>query len=252
MSRTSLVWLVWICSVSAVSASTGVFAEAISYTKPLPDGKIFVMLGDAAIEEKATASKPDLNAKLRDLRQRYPKSGVYRETSGEPIWQLPDTVFSPIDGTYLSQDGRYLVRIEGDWWRTKDFPGGKRPSGEQEQKQLSATAVSFFDQGQLLKSHLLKDLLQDSRKLMHSPQHLLWYAGGSLNESQGQYLLFTQDSSRAVFDFRTGELLRLEAMGLGNPIFQSILVVCAVLSALILFTWVYFVFIKGVKPVGAA
>ena len=243
-------FLITLCSllvlsqVDPASASKGVFAEAISYTKPVPGGKLFVMLGDPQSEEKATAQKSDVAKRLSELRTRYPKSGLYVEATAEPLWQLPDTVFSPIDGTFLSDDGRYLVRIEGEWWRTKDFPGGKRPADEIEQQQLSATAISFFDQGKLLNSYSLKAILHDPKLVMHSPEHLLWYASGSLNSDTGRYLLFTQDSGRVVFDYRTGEILSRSVVGLSNPLFSTILIVCAAFSGLILLTWIFFVFIR--------
>jgi hypothetical protein len=252
MPRFVLTLLLVVISASLCSASSGVFAEAISYTKPLSANKIFVMLGDPASEEKATAKRPKEAAEIQELRKKYPKSGVYLVTTGEAVWQLPDDTFSPFDGTFLSVDARHLIRVEGQWWRTKDFPGGKRPSQEAQDEQLSATAISFFADGKLLKSYLLKDVLSDPAKVMHSPQHLLWYASGSLNEQTGRFLLFTQDSNRIIFNYQTGEVTNRVAVGLGNPLFTSILVVCGVLSALMLLTWVYFVFIRGVKPVAQA
>jgi len=237
---------VLLLSVCYCHASTGVIVEAITYTKPVGD-KLFVMLGDSAAEEKATAKRPELAAQFRELRAKYLKSGLYEASTSAPLWQLPDQVFSPIDGTYLSDDGRYLVRIEGDWWRTKDFPGGRRPEAESIEAQLSGTAVSFFDKGKLLKSYFLKDLLQEPARVMHSPQHLLWYASGSLNQESGKYLLFTQDAGKVVFDYRTGEVLSRSKVGLSNPIFNSILIACAVSSGLILLIWIYFVFIRGVR-----
>lgn len=235
-------WLSSFGTGTSTLQAAGVIVEAVSYTKPFPDGKIFVMLGDPAAEQRVTASKPDIAAKLKALREKFPKSGVYVEATGEPIWQLPDTVFSPYDGTFLSDDLRHLVRIEGDWWRTKDFPGGKRPAGDVEAAQLAAPAISFFDSGKLVKTYTLREVLTLPEKVPHSPDHLLWFASGSLNEPTHKFLLFTQDAHRVVFDYRTGEVLSRDAVGLSNPIVVPLLVTVGVSTAGILLLYFYLVF----------
>jgi hypothetical protein len=223
-------------SSGTLQAALGKIPDPVSYTKPLGEDLTFVMLGDAANEAKTEEAE-----RFRELRAKYPTSGLYRGT--ERIWEL-NGPFAPADGVFLSSDGTYLVRLDGEWWREKYFAGSKRLPKDKEDRQLDAVAVSFFKNGELLKNHTLRSLVTNADKLPHSPEYVLWVAGAVMNEDSGKFVLFIQDSVRWTFDYRTGEVLSHEEAGLGNPIFQQILIGVAATAVLVLLVWAWLAFVR--------
>jgi hypothetical protein len=251
--------------IAAPAFAAGVIPEPYSYTKPIADGKfLFVMLGDADAEAKAKDA--DARAAFRELRAKYPRTGLYSsrwdrrpagpdsqtgETPVPPdklVWALDDPAYAPADNIFVSTDGVYLVRIDGESWRTMNYPGGKRLPADVERRQLDAPAVSFFADGKRIQQYALKDLVTNPMELPHSPEHVLWPAGAVLNEDTGRFILFLQDQTRLTFDYRNGDLLSRTRSGLGNPMLTGILIACAVLVASVLGVWAYLVFLRPGKP----
>jgi hypothetical protein len=250
MIRFLLTGLILTLAALPAAASQGIILYPLSYSKPIPGGQyLFVMLGDASAEQK---ERDDASReKFRELRTKYPRTGLYRVDTGEPVWVLEDDAFAPAPCVFLTSDGVHLVRIDGDWWTTDAFVGGPRPSADVQRQQLDAPGVTFFVRGKVLRRHAVRDLVVHPDDLPHTPQHLLWYANGTLNENTSRFLMNTQDSHRQVFDYRTGELLEVKPAGLGNPLFRTILIICGVGSALILATWAWLVFFRR-RPQPAA
>ncbi len=225
--------------------AAGRLDDAVSYTKPVPGGFVFVMLGDPEVEAKTPA---DAQAKFAALRAKYPRTGLYKDGSGEPVWAIEDGRYAPYDNVYPSADGVHLVRLDGDWWREKDFTGGRaKLPAEEVQKQLDSPAVSFFADGKLLKQYTVREVIANPDALPQTPKYVLWSSGGVLNEPTGRFVLITQDSHRLTFDFRTGELISRAAAGLGNPLLTTILVVSGALTVAILGVWAYLVFLRKSK-----
>ena len=229
-------------------AAQGKIAEALGYTKPVGGGAYtFVMLGDPAAE--ARVADAAAKAKFEALRQKYSKTGLYRGDTAELVWAVEDGAFSPYDFTYPAADGVHLVRFDGEWWKTKDFTGGKQLAADEAQRQLDGPALSFFADGKPIRRYTVRELVTEPGELPHTPQHVLWTSGGVLNEGKGTFLLLTQDSYRITFDYRTGEVVSKEKGGLGNPLMTPILVACGVLSVLVLGAWAYFAFLRKRGPV---
>jgi hypothetical protein len=242
MTRSLLSGLVLTLAALPAAASQGIILYPLSYSKPVPGGQyVFVMLGDPAAEEK---EKDAAREQFRELRAKYPRSGLYRADTGEPVWALEEASFAPAPCVFVASDGVHLVRIDGDWWTTDAYVGGQRPSDEVQKRQLDAPGVTLFKNGKVARRHAVRDLVVNPNELPHTPHHLLWYANGSLNEDTGRFLMDTQDSYRLVFDYPTGELLDRKPAGLGNPLFRTILIVCGAGSALILATWAWLVFFR--------
>lgn len=222
--------------------AAGKIPEGLSYTRPLAADVVFVMHGDLAAEAKSSASS---QAEFRDLRTKYPQSGLYRGTV--LIWAI-DGPFAPSDAVFLTADGRHMVRLDGQWWKEKDFPGQRRLAAGVERTQLDAPAVSFFDSGRLVKQYLLKEIASHPEKLPHSPNQVLWVAGAVVNDDTGRFLLFVQDSTRLTFDVTTGELVTREEAGLGNPVIVPILAAAGTMVVIILAVWAYFVLVRWRAP----
>jgi hypothetical protein len=250
MTRTSL--LVLALSASPVAAA-GVIPEPTSYAKPVPGGKyVFVMLGNAAVEQDPAKVKDAADRdRFRDLRLKYPVTGLYREGTNDLVWAVEGDAFAPLDAVFPASDGVHLVRVDGEWWKTKDFPGGRlRPSAEEQQRQLDAPGVSFFAHGKRLKAHPVRELVDDPAKLEFSPDHVLWMASAVLNEDTGRFLLFTQDANRVTFDYKTGDVISKQKAGMSNPLARGVLIACAILSAGVLAGWAWFAFGRRRRPAG--
>ena len=218
--------------------------EPVSYAKPTP-GDRFVLVVFGSLEAEAKL-KGETKQYVEGVRAKYPAPGMYR---GDQL-VYPLDGYAPDDNVYLSADGRYVVRIEGDWWKTKAYTGGTRLPAEVEQKQLDAPAISFFEDGKLLKSHPLKSLITDPLLLPHSPEHILWPGGAVFREDRGDFLLYTQDTNRITFDFRTGEIAATEKMGYGNRFGQTLILATLGLTVLLLLAWALYAF-RGIRTAKA-
>lgn len=221
--------------------------EPTSYTKPVPGGKfLLVQLGNKAAEDQF--SGPAESRRFADLRAKFPRPGLYTATpTPELVWPLPDAEFAPIDHMFPAPDGVHLVRIDGDFWKTEAYTGGRvGPPPEARAVQIDGPAVSFFADGKLLKRHTVRELVTAPEELAVTPRHLLWYASGKLNPETLKFTLFTQESTRHTFDARSGELLRTDGVGLLNPLAQQILIACAGLTAVIFAGWLVFVYRRRV------
>ena len=144
----------------------------------------------------------------------------------------------------MTADGRHVIRIEGDWWKTKAYPAGKRLTDDVERRQLDAVAVRCFTDGQLTHEYRLKDLVDRPADLPHSPEHILWPAGAVLNEDAKQFHLFTQDANRITFDVTSGAIVERSRSGLGNPIAQAMIFTTIGLTLLVAAVLVWYTFFK--------
>ena len=228
------------CLTLAASAFAAPLPEPISYAKPCP-GDRFVFVAFGSKEAEAKLKDGDNKRHAESVRAKYPVPGMYRAGDGaELIYELDGYV--PDDNVYLSGDGRSVIRIEGDWWRTKAYTGGTRLAPEVEQTQLDAPAIRFFEDGRLLKSHPLKSLVTDPILLPHTPEHILWIGGAIHREDAGEFYLFTQDANKITFDVRTGEIVSAEKMGYGNRFGQRLIMATLGLTLLLLMAWAFYAF----------
>src|SRR5581483_4467821 len=142
MTRHVIAGIALLTIAAGPAAAAGVLDEPLSYTKPVPGERfVFVMLGDPEAEAKTSAAD---RAQFAELRAKYPKSGLYREGSNELVWAIEDGGYAKDYNVFLTSDGVHLVRIDGEWWREKDFTGGRNLlTPEEVQKQLDGPAVSF-------------------------------------------------------------------------------------------------------------
>lgn len=221
----------------AGSSHTSAFPEPLSYAKPSADGRfVFVALGNPTAEDKLPEG--DQKRKVLATRAKYPRPGMYAvDDSTKPAWET-DTRYAPDDNVYVASDGSYVVRLDGEWWKTKDYVAGQRERlpADQEQAQLAAPAVTFLSPTGV-RSHALKDLVRDPDRLPHSKDHIVWPGGAVLNEATGQFLLYTQDSHRVVFDARTGDILSRGEVGFGSRFAQNTVMVTVALTVLLAVGW---------------
>jgi hypothetical protein len=231
-----LLCLFWLSMPELLAA--GKFPLPLSYAKPVGQEFVFVQLGDPAAEAKVAT--PGQLEQFQQLRATYPQPGLYRVADRSLVWPAMPTLYTPYDYAMLTDDGRYLVRVEGEFWRTESFPGGQRPSAEKQQQQLDSVALSFWEQGELRKSYQLKELVQQVEVLKHSPEHLIWFASGTLISASGKVLIHTQEARRFTFQVQDGTLLEVRDVGLGNPRLTMFLWIAGAMSLVIFTGWLIF------------
>jgi hypothetical protein len=225
-------------------ASAASLPEPLSYAKPAPGGR-FVLVVFGSPEAEAKLKDGDNKRHSAGVRAKYAVPGMYRATDDEhPPLVYPLEGYVPDENVSITSDGRTVVRIEGDWWRTKAYPVGQRLSAEVERKQLDAPAISFFRDGKLLKSYPLRDLVTDAAAMSHSPEHILWHGGGVLREEAGLFLLDMQDTNRITFDVRTGEIVSKEKLGFGGRLGQTMISVTLGLVVLLGLAWGTYAFLR--------
>jgi hypothetical protein len=228
-----------IVSSGALGQEPPRFAYPYGYTQQSENGQYtFVMLAPAGSD---LSKLPDYRKQTEDLAKRYPASGMYKTGETTPVWTY--------SGPYAyeanpANDGVHLAVLEGESWFTSQFVSSQRLPSEVEQAQLDAPAVSFYANGQLLKSHSLRSIC-DPAKLRHSPQHVQWRAGEGLVEKAGRYVVFTQDGRKVTFNLQTGDLISNEPAGQGAKYYLA-----AILGLTVIFVLVAVIFLVR-KPKSA-
>jgi hypothetical protein len=167
-----------------------------SYQKIAPGGKfVFVMITPYQAE---IGFWNEHNADIiRELRRRYSRSGMYRIDGAEPLWTV-DGFGSEVD---LTADGVHLIR-PGPWaWLRAD----RTPV-------LEAAAVSFYANGECIRTYSVADLVDNTDRLAYSSSHYQWQREGRLS-GDFEYTIVTVDGNRFVFDVRTGEIISQERPG---------------------------------------
>jgi len=228
----------------ASAAAAAPLPEPLSYAKPAPGGR-FVLVVFGAAESEAKLKDGDNKRHSAAVRAKYAVPGMYRATADEhpPLVYALDG-YVPDENVHLTADGRHVIRVEGDWWRTKAYPVGQRLAPEVERRQLDAPAVSFFEDGKPLTSYPLKDLVTDAAAISHSPEHILWHGGATLREDRGLFTLDMQDTHRVAFDYRTGEVVSKEELGFGSRFGQAMISVTLGLVLLLAAAWAAYAFFR--------
>jgi hypothetical protein len=144
-----------------------------SYELLAPGGKyVFVMIAPGA--------------GAQGVGRAFPQSGMYRNGgSVEPLW----TVGWYARNVEVASDGIHLVR-HGPWASS-----------------VHDEAISFFANGNLLRTFPIRELVDDTAKLERSVSHFLWREGGQLDDAGLSYALKTKDGNRFLFDVRTGTIV---------------------------------------------
>lgn len=161
-------------------------AAPYSYTKPTPDGKyLFVMISPRSPEDDASSWIESKAQKIREIRNTYTRSGLYRnDGSSTPIWTVSWYAY---DVEPLS-DAVHLVR-PGPWATS---------SGSE--------AVAFFENGKLIRSYTVGDLVAVPVLMPHSVSHFMWRSDEHLDDDTKTYSIKTKHGERYTFDVTTGRI----------------------------------------------
>jgi hypothetical protein len=158
-----------------------------SYKEVAPGGKyVFVMIAPRTLEDDVRGWNEETTAGTREIRRVYARSGMYRnEGSAEPLW----TVDWYAHWVEVASDGVHLVR-HGPWASSTD-----------------QEAISFFANGELLRTYRIRELVDNPLMLERSVSHFFWEQDGRLDDARLEYALSTKDGNRLVFDLCTGQIV---------------------------------------------
>jgi hypothetical protein len=177
-----------------------VFADTVAppctYKTYSEDKKyVFVMI---APDEKVECMSKDNEAKIeaKKIRNQFLTSGLYKDNeSKNPLW----TVDWYSHKVYLSSDGKYLART-GPW-----------ASSETDE------AFSFFNEGKLLKTYKVHDLIRYVSALHHSSSHFEWEKETKLNSAENILEVTTLEGGKFDFKLESGEIINQQ-----KPIIPSL------------------------------
>jgi hypothetical protein len=206
--------------VLAIFSALGIAGSAMA-DKPVPPRShkqespdkafVFVMLSPSTVERDAGHWIEPLASEIREIRRRYTQSGLYRnDGSTDPLWTV-DWYAHSVD---VASDGIHLVR-HGPWPMS-----------------LDDEAVSFFANGQLIRSYKIKELVNLPFLLPHSVSHFEWVDSEGFDDRELKYSVTTKDGNRFLFDVQTGEIISASGLArLALPIVATMLA-CAFLAGI--------------------
>ena len=180
MHKQFLVALILAIQVSDASAYKP--ARPMSHATTSPDGQhVFVMLSHEPINEELAHFNEQVQPKIRAIREKWSKSGMYRnDGSSDPLWTV-DWYAYQVD---VPSGGEYVVRYTSGGWSW-----GNKP------------ALAFYRRGELVRSYEIGDLVSIPFLIDHGD----WLDGHVLDDEAGTVHIVTETGDRFDFDVMTGE-----------------------------------------------
>jgi len=158
-----------------------------SYLTPSTNNKfVFVMIGPKA--DIPTDSRwPDKDMeRTRQIQSQYATSGLYtNDGSTKPLWEISE--YS--NKVFVSSDGVHLVRPA--FW----------PSP------YSDEALSFYENGKVVRSYRVKDLVDFPWFLPGGHGHFDWKRNITFDDQNGKLIVDTPHLDHYVFDLKTGNIV---------------------------------------------
>ncbi len=121
----------------------------------------------------------------KKIREQFPMSGLYNAGSTKPLWTVNWYSYK----VYLSSDGKHLVK-KGSW-----------------ASQKTDEAYSFFNEGKLLKTYKVNDLVTYVSSLPHSVSHFEWEKETKLNDKENILEVTTLEGGKFSFNLENGEII---------------------------------------------
>lgn len=158
-----------------------------SYKVVAPRAKyVFVMIAPGTVEDDTRRWNEETAAGIRQIRRTYTRSGLYRDDGTTvPLW----TVDWYAHGVEVASDGVHLIR-HGPWASSTDDE-----------------AISFFANGKLLRTYLIRELVDNPVMLKRTVSHFFWREEARFDDARLEYALTTKDGNRFVFDVHTGKIV---------------------------------------------
>jgi hypothetical protein len=172
-------------AILIVLLSPALLAQA---DEPLPVDDYIVDVGDGRFVLVMLAADSAVIDGIQDkgIRAKYAKSGLYEMgDTGQAIWTV-DWYALEVDST---PDGKHLVRW-GPWPSIEGY---------------DELALAFYENGVLLRSYPVRDLVAEPQKLPRTASHLAWKAESEFNAENGELYVRTENDEEYLFDVTTGD-----------------------------------------------
>ena len=162
-------------------------APPSSYIVTSSNGKyIFAMIAPVSKEEELFYWNEETQIRLAKIRDKYQQSGMYlANDASKPIWSVNWYAF----GVEIANDGEHIIR-PGPW-----------------ASKIEDEALSFFRNGNLVKSYQIKDLVKKKRKLKYTVSHFFWVKEKLFDSEALKYYLATYDDRQYIFNVENGEIV---------------------------------------------
>jgi hypothetical protein len=141
-----------------------------------------------AVPDDGTAYGQGGWSKDEEIRAKYDRSGLYRSGETEPIWTVDWYAFR-VD---ITPDGKHLVRW-GPWAFTPNY---------------NELALEFYENGEILRSYRVSDLVAEPQSLPHTVSHYSWRDEAEFNGEKRELSVRTYNGEEYLFDATTGEIVR--------------------------------------------
>jgi hypothetical protein len=158
--------------------------------EPVLAGDYIVEVGDGRYVFVMLASESPVVGTVQDneIRTKYEKSGLYKIDGAEKaIWTVDWYAFQ-VD---ITPDGKHLVRW-GPWPSVEGY---------------DELALEFYENGDLLRSYRVSELVAAPQKLPRTVSHLAWRAETEFNAQDRELYLRTENDEEYLFDVTTGDVL---------------------------------------------
>ncbi len=196
MKRT--LFLMLMVAALFVALPSAVFADSTrtpppgwsgSYSVVSPDEQYVLVMLMGAYKPPDKDVSPETDG-ANKLLLKYPASGLYRN-GGSPrlLWAMQYIPWE--QGITLSSDGHHMI-VWGSWPQTPFY---------------DAPALSFFNDGLLLRTYTVRSLVAYPTQLPHSTSHYQWLLEDSLHDMRGLLTVETQNHEKYVFGLSTGEVI---------------------------------------------
>jgi hypothetical protein len=153
------------------------------------------------------------NADQTEIRNTYPSSGLYSTNdTTKTRWAVEWFDYE----AFPADDGIHVVRIHGENALWRHYPSGTRLADDAVREQLAAPAVSFYANGEKLRTYTVRELVTKPDDLPQTMKYILWMAGATITRDGKQFVLMTQDARQIFFDLQTGMITENREAGLGN------------------------------------
>lgn len=173
-----------------------------TYKTGSADGKfVFVMRAPGTTEDELKFGNENHQKLVKEIRDTYPKSGLYKSGSQEPLW----TVDWYKSSVRVASDGVHLIRFGGPHVleeRTKDKKERAITNND-----LKQEALSVFAKGKLLREFSVGDLVDDPKQLRMSVSHFMWMKQTKILDDKQQLEVLTLDGNRVLIDIATAKIV---------------------------------------------
>jgi hypothetical protein len=185
-------------AVSNVPIRGDSIASPYTFKEVSENGKfVFVMLAPESMNEELKGYNEKHQKVIRDIRERYIKSGMYRnDGTNNPLWTVDWYAY----GIVLGNDGVHAIQYSR-------LPGLENQGHLATKKDLEQKAFSIFSKGKLIRSFKISELVDDPALLEVSVSHFHWVRKGKINDDQHRYEIDTYDGNHVTIDLETGAIL---------------------------------------------